>query len=126
MPDMSGLECFEKLRQQGCDSAVIIVTGSRSLQIAVDAMKLGVSDFVTKPFEVETLMGKIEALAQAEEREEEGQANSERRKNRSGEGRSAERAIGAPAAWGTDAQKSDARETGGLVPSDARDTTTRS
>ena len=40
MPDMSGLECFEKLRHQGCDSAVIIVTGSRSLQIAVDAMKL--------------------------------------------------------------------------------------
>ncbi len=43
-------------------------------------MKLGVSDFVTKPFEVETLMGKIEALAQAEEREEEVQANSERRR----------------------------------------------
>lgn len=87
MPDMSGLECFEKLRQQGCTSAVIIVTGSRSLQVAVDAMKLGISDFVTKPFEVETLIGKIEALAQTEEQEENEQASSERRQRQERRGR---------------------------------------
>ena len=110
MPDMSGLECFEKLRQQGCDSAVIIVTGSRSLQVAVDAMKLGVSDFVTKPFEVETLMGKIEALAQAEEREEEGQANSERRKRQ--ERRGQERRAGDRRTSGVGDRRAKERRTG--------------
>jgi YesN/AraC family two-component response regulator len=85
MPDMNGLVCFEKLRQQGCSSAVIIVTGSRSLQVAVDAMKLGVADFVTKPFEVEKLIAKIEAVAYADEEEDDG--SSERRKSRERRGR---------------------------------------
>lgn len=73
-------------------------------------MKLGVSDFVTKPFEVETLMGKIEALAQAEEREEEVQANSERRKKQ--ERRGQERRGGDRRTSGVGDRRAKERRTG--------------
>ncbi len=63
MPDMNGLECLRRLREDGCTSEVIIVTGKGDLQTAVEAMKLGAADFVTKPFDAETLVTKIEELA---------------------------------------------------------------
>ncbi|MFT5085770.1 MAG: YesN/AraC family two-component response regulator [Candidatus Latescibacterota bacterium] len=63
MPEMNGLECLRKLHENGCKSEVIIVTGKSDLQTAVEAMKLGAADFVTKPFDAEALVSKIEELA---------------------------------------------------------------
>jgi two-component system, response regulator YesN len=63
MPEMDGLECLSKLREDGCNSEVVIVTGKSDLQTAVEAMKLGAADFITKPFDAETLVAKIEELA---------------------------------------------------------------
>jgi DNA-binding response OmpR family regulator len=63
MLEMNGLECLRKLHENGCKSEVIIVTGKSDLQTAVEAMKLGAADFVTKPFDAEALVSKIEELA---------------------------------------------------------------
>ncbi|MBN1503760.1 MAG: sigma-54-dependent Fis family transcriptional regulator [Candidatus Eisenbacteria bacterium] len=50
MPDMTGLEVLERLKQAGVPSEVVIITGYSTIQTAVDAMKLGAADYVSKPF----------------------------------------------------------------------------
>ena len=48
LPDMNGLEVFSKLREQGYTLPVIMVTGQGGEQVAVEAMKAGAADYVTK------------------------------------------------------------------------------
>ena len=49
MPGMSGLEVLEKLKESGSDSEVVMLSGQGTIKTAVDAMKLGASEFLTKP-----------------------------------------------------------------------------
>jgi len=56
MPGMNGIEFIEKLNRQ---YDVIIITGNATLSHAIESIRLGVSDFLTKPFEVETLVEAI-------------------------------------------------------------------
>ena len=48
MPEMSGLEVINHLSKTGIMPPVIMVTGAGNEQIAVDAMKLGASDYIIK------------------------------------------------------------------------------
>lgn len=48
LPGMNGLQFIERLRQVSPDTRAIVVTGVRQESIAVQAMKLGASDYVTK------------------------------------------------------------------------------
>jgi DNA-binding NtrC family response regulator len=52
MPNMSGLELMYKIKELEIDSAVIFITGYGSIDDAVEAIKLGVSDYIEKPFQV--------------------------------------------------------------------------
>ncbi len=57
MPQMSGIEMLEALRQTDCKSPVIFITAAGSEYVAVQAFKLGVHDYLSKPFgrrEIET------------------------------------------------------------------------
>ena len=56
MPGMDGIEFLEKL--EGRYDAIII-TGNATLNRAIESIRLGVSDFLTKPFEIETLVEAI-------------------------------------------------------------------
>ena len=89
MPHMSGLACLEKLQKGPSSAKVIIVTGRGDLQTAVEAMKLGAADFMTKPFETDALVKKIESLvAQAlPDIDEDGERRQERTDRRRGERR---------------------------------------
>jgi two-component system NtrC family response regulator len=49
LPDASGLELLEKLRRSRPDIPAIVVTASESVEDVVTAMRLGASDYVTKP-----------------------------------------------------------------------------
>jgi len=49
LPDLHGLKVLEEMRQHNPRVAVICVTGHGSVQTAVDAMKGGAYDYVTKP-----------------------------------------------------------------------------
>lgn len=49
MPVMDGLEFIDQLRQEAPDQPVIVISGTGNLQNAVDAVHMGVWDFVTKP-----------------------------------------------------------------------------
>jgi len=59
MPGRSGLELLEELRQRGDPPPVIVLTATKTVTTAVEAMKLGAADYVTKPFEVDALRIKI-------------------------------------------------------------------
>ena len=51
MPGMSGLDVLRELRAAESDVPVIMMTAHGSIELAVQAMKLGAYDFVVKPFE---------------------------------------------------------------------------
>ena len=65
MPGIDGIEFLEKL--EGRFDAIVI-TGNATLGRAIDAIRLGVSDFLTKPFEVETLVEAIRRSRKIKER----------------------------------------------------------
>jgi len=74
MPGMSGLELLEKLRVADPDCQVVLLTGQGSIETAVQSMKLGAYDYLTKPFplgELEVLIGKAsERMLLARENEQ--------------------------------------------------------
>lgn len=55
MPVMDGLKLLETMRSEHIDTPVIIVTAQGEISTAVQAMKLGASDYILRPFDLETL-----------------------------------------------------------------------
>lgn len=62
LPDSDGLDILRDLlnRQPGCHA--LVMTGQATVEMAVRAMKLGAFDFITKPFDVNLLMLKLERV----------------------------------------------------------------
>ncbi len=56
MPGMSGLELLREIRRERPQLPVVIVTAHGTVETAVDAMKAGASDFISKPFTPEELL----------------------------------------------------------------------
>ncbi|MBN1130331.1 MAG: response regulator [Chitinispirillaceae bacterium] len=59
MPGMSGVELLQKIREKGKTMPVLITTGFPTLDTAIDALKLGAYDYLTKPFHLEEIGEKI-------------------------------------------------------------------
>ncbi|HEV2989084.1 MAG TPA: sigma-54 dependent transcriptional regulator [Candidatus Angelobacter sp.] len=55
MPQMTGLEFLSRARQMLPRTEIAIMTGHGSIETAVQAMKLGAYDYITKPFRIEEL-----------------------------------------------------------------------
>lgn len=55
MPSMNGLELLRTIRQENEALPFIMVTAQGEIKTAVDAMKLGASDYILRPFDLETL-----------------------------------------------------------------------
>ncbi len=55
MPGISGMEVLKKLKENDPDSVVIIITAYGTVDSAVEAMKRGAYDFLSKPFTPEAL-----------------------------------------------------------------------
>jgi two-component system response regulator FixJ len=67
MPGIDGIELLKRLKASRSAFPVLIMTGHGDVPLAVEAMKLGASDFLEKPFEDDRLVGMIDAaLRQAE------------------------------------------------------------
>lgn len=62
LPDMDGIEVLKKLKAQGSTAAIVIMTGGGSIPNAVEAIKLGAEQYLTKPLafaELDRLMDRI-------------------------------------------------------------------
>ncbi len=55
MPGISGLELLQRLKSDNVDTEIIILTGQATVENAVEAMKLGACDYLTKPFPLSEL-----------------------------------------------------------------------
>lgn len=61
MPDLSGLDLLRRLRAQGNTMPVIVMTGHGDVPMAVEAMKIGASDFFEKPFDDSNLLEAVQS-----------------------------------------------------------------
>ncbi|MCK5552859.1 MAG: sigma-54-dependent Fis family transcriptional regulator [Deltaproteobacteria bacterium] len=66
MPEMDGLEFLKEAQKAGCESTIIMMSAYGTLDTAIEAMKLGAYDYISKPFKPDEI---ILTLKKAEERE---------------------------------------------------------
>jgi two-component system response regulator AtoC len=65
MPQMDGLTFLKKVSEQGLDATTIVMSAYGSIDTAVEAMKQGAADYISKPFKPDEILLKV---AQTEER----------------------------------------------------------
>jgi len=64
MPDLDGMEILKRIRSAGISSEIVIITGYATIQTAVEAIKQGAADYVSKPFTPDELKICIEKVIQ--------------------------------------------------------------
>ncbi len=62
LPKLSGMEVISRLRDQGKDYPVLILTARGDWQDKVEGLSVGADDYLVKPFHVQELLARIEAL----------------------------------------------------------------
>jgi two-component system NtrC family response regulator len=60
MPQMSGLELIRRLKERYSDLPIVVMTAYGTVENAVEAMKLGATDYISKPFENTELLLTVE------------------------------------------------------------------
>jgi putative two-component system response regulator len=64
MPGLSGIDALKEIRESAPDVIVIIITGYGTLQSAIEAIRYGVFDYISKPFNVPEIMAIIDRSVQ--------------------------------------------------------------
>jgi len=62
MPGLTGIELLGRVKEKSPETEVIIITGFGSIGSAVDAMKKGAAEYVTKPFDLDELVLKVRKI----------------------------------------------------------------
>lgn len=55
MPVMNGIDVLQKINEKSPETTVIMITAYASHETAIDAMKLGAYDYITKPFKIDEI-----------------------------------------------------------------------
>jgi two-component system, NtrC family, response regulator HydG len=71
MPGIDGLQVLEKIKSDAPETLVLLITAYGTIDLAVKAMKLGATDFITKPFSNQEFNAKVEKLCQQLDRQKE-------------------------------------------------------
>ena len=93
LPGIDGLEVLRNLKSRGADASTILVTAHGNIDIAVQAMRSGASDFLSKPLDLKELQ--IVISRELDRRRLSGQLNYFRTRERAGSG--SEQIIGSSA-----------------------------
>src|SRR5262245_12081463 len=64
MPAMTGIDLVQRVKERDPEQEIIVVTGVVDVQSAVDAMKVGATDYLLKPFDRATLATALEGILQ--------------------------------------------------------------
>lgn len=67
MPHMTGLQLVAGIRKIARDLPIILMTGYASVVSPSQAAALGATDYITKPFDAETLLGSLERAIRTRE-----------------------------------------------------------
>jgi DNA-binding NtrC family response regulator len=67
MPGMDGIDLVKKLRAQDDPAAVIVVTASDAVSTAVEAMRAGAADYLTRPIHFEELLVVLDTVLETEQ-----------------------------------------------------------
>jgi two-component system response regulator PhoP len=62
LPSMSGAEVIKALRADGKEYPILVLTARDRWQDKVEALKIGADDYVVKPFHVEEVLARVDAL----------------------------------------------------------------
>ncbi|MCK5455027.1 MAG: response regulator, partial [Calditrichia bacterium] len=73
MPDITGIEVLQKIRQKDKQVVIILITAYGSVDNALEACKMGADDYITKPFGQEQLLFVIEKAVQLKKLQSENQ-----------------------------------------------------
>jgi DNA-binding NtrC family response regulator len=61
MPGMGGIDTLRQIKASHPGVEVIMLTGHATVETAIEGMKLGAFDYLLKPYEMETLLQKLQA-----------------------------------------------------------------
>jgi two-component system response regulator HydG len=86
MPNMDGMTLLAKLREQDRDLPVIVTTAFGDLSNAVDAMRKGAADFITKPIDIDVLILAIDRAAERRALQVESENLKRQLRDRDGDG----------------------------------------
>jgi len=75
LPDGDGMDVVKTVKDENPETEVVIITGYASVNSAVDAMKIGVFDYLTKPFVEEEIKEAVEGALQKIREAEAGRLN---------------------------------------------------
>ena len=67
MPDLDGIEILQRIKRLQLEIPVVIMTAYASISSAIEAMKLGAYDYVTKPFPKEKIFGILDKVLERKE-----------------------------------------------------------
>ena len=74
MPGLGGVETLRRLRSSGVTAEVVVLTGHPDVDTAIEAMKLGAYDYLTKPFKLSEVEAVLRRAAEKRQLQEENTA----------------------------------------------------
>jgi DNA-binding NtrC family response regulator len=86
VPQLGGLELLKRTRANNAEIAVMVLTQYGTIATAIEATRLGATDYVTKPFHVEELRAKLDRLIHTIEVDQENRLMREELRSRPGFG----------------------------------------
>src|SRR5262249_32084766 len=64
MPGLNGIEVLDQIKQVSPDTEVVIMTGHASMETAIEAVRLGAFDYVTKPCKLTEIEGVLRKISE--------------------------------------------------------------
>lgn len=65
LPGTSGLELIARLKSEGFQRPILVISGETEESVAAQARELGAADFIEKPFQVATVRARIRELVES-------------------------------------------------------------